>query len=121
MGTEVGYATLRAMNQGKDYCKVHSSEDRAEGLAGFGGIDGEGFPCKILFAVFPSFNLFSNTSDFIGVMSPFKPFFACKQVLVKQFGLVFDVVNVILSHDSLQWGAKGEVTRERLGLMGIAG
>jgi hypothetical protein len=38
-------------------------------------------------------------------------------VLVKQFGVVFDVVNVILSHDSLL-GVEGEVTRERLGRLG---
>ena len=52
VGTEVGHATLGAMNIRQGLVEARGTQHGAEGLAGLGRIDGQGFTLEVEVLIF---------------------------------------------------------------------
>jgi hypothetical protein len=94
VGTEVSDTTLGAVAVGQCAFKARGDKQRPKGLAGFSGVNGEGFAGKVLFAIFPALGPFGDFSNFVFAVSPFKLALVVKEILVF---LVVEQVKVVLN------------------------
>jgi len=92
MGTEVGDAALGTMHIGQGAFEAGGAEDGAQGLAGLGRIDGQGFALEVDFPVFPGLGEGLDFLDLVGGSAVLELLLAGHQVLV--FGLFEQLVVV---------------------------
>ena len=92
VGTEVGDAALGTMHVGQGAFKAGSAQDGAQGLAGLGRIDGQGFALEVDLPVFPGLGVSLDFLHLGCVGTVFELLLAGHQVLV--FGLLEQLVVV---------------------------